>query len=361
MVDKVESAPTRENPDIRERFYQYLMQERALSKPKAHQALVDESIWRHKLAVEQDALLARWQAQRAEEEASELAQSQFLNHFSHHLIHRLAEPAELGAGTPFRPEHFELLDLLMSDNPEPDRILGLMANMTWLGNALLRYMNSPKRRDPRRNVVFNDPRLVFHYLGIEPVQRILPWLIFQHWGMTHDEGVGLRRRKLWRFARQQSEAAEALARRAGLSPQSARVLALLQNLDAVMLLQVGASEFASMKQRWLTQAREEGAKAVHEALLPLQLPGKPLVHLMKRPGHWGMRLLAHWSLADLPLYRALAQLASEPLDPMSRLVTQSQAIAIHQTLLKRRLASEETLAQWLAQHHLSRHRQGHSE
>lgn len=355
MVDVDEAAPKRDNPDIKGRFYQYLMLERAMPRQSMPLESVDESIWRHKLAVEQDALLARWQAQRAEQEACLLAQSQFLNHFSHHLTQVLSDPGKLESDSPFRPEHFELLDLLMARTPDRDRILGLMANMSWLGDALVRYMNSHKQKELRRDVEFSDYRLVFHYLGIEPLQRILPWMIFQHWGMTQDEGLGLRRRKLWRFARRQSEAAAALARRLNQPPHVARILALMQNLDAVMLLQVGAREFYSMKNRWMTQAREDGAKGVHEALLPLQLPGKPLMHMMKRRTPYTLHLLEHLKLTDLPLYDATLRLSHPASDAMTKLVEQSQAIAIHQALLKRRLATAEELNRWLAQHHLSGH------
>ncbi|MBY6187202.1 HDOD domain-containing protein [Marinobacter hydrocarbonoclasticus] len=349
------------DPDIQGRFFQYLMLERAVHSQGVPYEMVDENIWRHKLAVEQEALLARWKIQRAEYEERLLAQNQFLSHFSHHLIQLMNDPAELMADTPIRSEHFELLDLLMSETPDRERILGLMANMAWLCDGLVRYMNNPKHKLTRRDVTFTDHRLVFHYLGMEPLQRILPWLMFQHWSMGREEGLGLRLRKLWRFARQQSDAAAALARRLGQPPQQARILALMHCLDMVLLLQVGAREFFRMKSSWLTQARDEGAKAVHDAVLPLQLPGKPLVQLLKLHLGWGEKLLAHWQLGELALYRSIVRLNRSEPDPMSRLVIQSRAIAIHHSLLKRRLASPEELNQWLAHHHLSRHSQWKSD
>ncbi|MBW3141033.1 hypothetical protein [Ferrimonas balearica] len=361
MDNVAEPSQSQQKSDIKGRFFQYLMLERAVPNLNVPHEQVDETLWRHKLAVEQDALLARWQAQRAEYEERLLAQNQFLNHFSHHLTHVLAAPEELQQDTPIRPEHFELLDLLMSDNPDRERILGHMANLSWLGDALLRYMNNPKRREQRRDVEFNDYRLVFHYLGMEPLQRVLPWLIFQHWGLARKEGLGLRQRKLWRFARQQSDAAAALARRQKLSPNKARILALMQCLNAALLLQVGAREFTAMKNHWLSQARADGAKVVHQALLPLQLPGKPLLQLMKLRNDWSQRLLEHWQLTDLALYHALCRLNESPNDPLSKAVVQAEAIAIHHALLTRRLASPEELNQWLSQHQLSRHSQWRSE
>ncbi|MBY5993065.1 HDOD domain-containing protein [Ferrimonas balearica] len=335
--------------DLRSRFLHYLMLERAVPPTGDAPEPVDPEQWQHKLAVEQDALLARWQHRQQAQAQRDAARHQFLNHFRRRLAQTLAEPGALIQDTALARPQFELLDLLLQPHPSRARVLGLLTDMSWLGEALLRHLNSPKERAQRRDVAFTDARLACNYLGIEQLQALLPWLIFQHWGHSRHAQLGLRQRKLWRFAHQHGEAAAKVARARGVAPQAARLLALVRALDWVLALQLGAREFNRLQEHWLEEARREGAKAAHEAVFGLKLPGQPLVALLSQGAPWTLQLLKAFELEESRLYQEVRRLylpAPAGWPPLTQAVNHSHEATMLAFVRQRQLATPEELARW---------------
>lgn len=343
-----------ERASIKNRFFQYWMQERGTISSN-EQAGLDEELLKSKLAVEREALVARWMERNHEEAALKSARGRFVDHFVRRLTKVVGSPEQLSVNVPITAPQLELMVLLLNDTVDRTRIRALVEGMPGLGDTLLRFVNSPKWSHKRKNVLLGNSKLALNFLGVDQLRLILPWLIFQQWGRDRHSLFGGRLRKLWRFAKLHGNAAEYLAEQQGLCPYQARILALMQSLDWLLVLQHGTKEFNQLKEEWLIKARKSGAKVAHEAVNEMKFPSSSLLPLLQQGQPSTLLLMRHLKMADTKLYARVRELYLPDVDAMSDMadiVCRAQIWAMSQLLVQRRSVSYDELKALLKAHRI---------
>ncbi|WP_298443656.1 hypothetical protein [uncultured Ferrimonas sp.] len=334
--------PLSDRGALQERFWQYLITE---APPVSRSALdpSDDSYWQGKLAIERAAQQQRIADQQAQQQAIAQCQQRFIAHFDKELERLMASPALITKDSPITPRQLDLLDELLSPQVNRHRLFTQLSAMADLSNALIRYVNRQQRQRQASDVT--NVRLAFNFLGIEQLQQVLPWLLFQLW-RPHGP-ASLRQRKLWRMVQQQKRFAGQVAPSFNVSKGLAEGLAVLQAVDIMLLLHLGELCFNRLKHNWLSQARQAGEKIAHQAIFELRLPSEQLLKQWQRPHLWGYQTMAgQLSAQNKRWIGEMAQRDYHKLSNATEVIAHAHLMTISSTLRRRRLAAPEQLNLW---------------
>lgn len=211
-----------------------------------------------------------------------------------------------------------MVDILATKAANIGRLEPLINDLSWLGRELVTLVNLPQYRQERKNraVKIDTPALALRYLGLENLKLTVPTFAMRHWLPHSTEPFSLLKRKLRESAMTRAIAAYELANEQGHHGFSAYVGALFIELGKIALSRLYLRIFQQIWQRRVTLAREEGNKALHDALISIEPDPLYLRNLfVERSMEVTRRLVEKMELRYLPLNALLDDIALvEPQD-----------------------------------------------
>ncbi|MGZ9899470.1 HDOD domain-containing protein [Shewanella gaetbuli] len=266
----------------------------------------------NKLDIERQAIKLRLEKQAQAQATFKAISNQLTSTVNNTLEHQLASPNSLLTNCGINENQILLLNLMLAEDPNLNRIRPLISSISWLSRDLTTLINSPasKHRRPKSgDVQVTDIKLILNYIGIENLRLLLPYFCLRNWLPTGHANLLWTGRKLWRYSMITAIAAKTLAGLHNRPISLSYTCALLNQMGTSIILNNSAIIFETHWGTWLREASHSREKEVYDAVMATEYPAEQVFnHVMNKGHRLNWQLLEQLDFKDSDITKVLKEL-----------------------------------------------------
>ncbi|NTS76715.1 HDOD domain-containing protein [Catenovulum sp. SM1970] len=254
-----------------------------------------------------------------------------------------------------------ILDILAVRAASIARVDPLVANLPWLADELIQFVNLPQYRsasNKKKNVKVDKHKTALSYIGIENLPYVIPSFALKKWIPYSTEPFRLMKRKLWESGLAAALCCKKLAQLQELDDKAAFVCGMFHDLGKSAIVRLYLRTFDQIWKEKLTHARDKRLKEQHDALVELT-PNPELLRdlLQQHSSVLSAKIIESFNLKRfivLPAFEENAeQLEFGQLSPMAQVMRKGIAFSRYKTLQKHNLITKDEAKQFFKLNHIS--------
>ncbi len=253
-----------------------------------------------------------------------------------------------------------ILDILSVRSASIARINPLVANLPWLVDDLIQFVNLPQYRsisNKKKNVRVDKHRTALSYVGLDNLPFVLPSFALRKWIPHSTEPFRLMKRKLWESGLGAAICCRKLAAMSGENEAAAFTAGMFHDLGKSAIIRLYFKIFDEIWKQKLTHARENRLKDEHDGLVDLTPDPAMLRSLF---GEFSSSLSAsiveHFNLKRFIFLPAMEEHASdlpyEKMSPAGQILSKGIAYSRYKTLQRHNLISKDEAKAHFKRSHL---------
>ena len=321
--------------DVEKRFYQQLIVGKNKSSPMADELQIQLENDANKLEIERQAIKARLAKQVKALAVFDTISAHLNRAIDIGIEHQLANPQLILDKSGISESEILLLDLLLSNNLNFNRLRPVIESINWLSRDLVNLINSPAsrhRRPKTSDIQVTDIKLVLNYIGVENLRVTIPYFCARNWLPSGNANLLWMTRKLWRYSITTAVAAQELAKLHNKEAGLAYSCALLYQLGTSVILNNSTRLYEKTWGTWLREASTSRDKEVYDAVIATEFPSATVFkHVMEHGHHLNWQLLTLLKFEDSDITKVLKELDHDfhftELSPNAAIVSKASCYA----------------------------------